>query len=347
MNTNRVKRIDNIFQRTIKSSRIYEAVLFVEHASEEFSYSCGYGGKNIDSPLVTASITKLFTTACVLMLQEQGALSLENKITRFLGQTTLSGLHVYKGQEYSYELTIYDLLFQTSGLPDAYEETRNSIKKRVIDEDAYLSFDNMIEISKNLGPHFAPRTKKRAHYADINFDLLGEIIEQVTGLHLAQVYKTMIFEPLELINTYLPISEHEFIPKVYYKDQLLDRPKMIMCSRASGGCISTARELMIFIKAFFGGKLFSRNVLKKLCAYHNMQFSMSPIRYGSGYMQIPLGGISTLFQGKGEVVGHSGSTGSFAFYHPEKNLFFVGDVNQMANPTIPIRLTMQLAILLK
>ncbi|WP_207649544.1 serine hydrolase domain-containing protein [Desulfitobacterium chlororespirans] len=114
-----------------------------------------------------ASITKLFTTACILILQEQGEISLDNKVTKFFGHSMLSGLHVYKSQEYSYELTLYDLLFQTSGLPDAYEETRNSIKKRVIYEDAYISFDDMIEIAKSLEPHFAPRTKKRAHYADI------------------------------------------------------------------------------------------------------------------------------------------------------------------------------------
>jgi CubicO group peptidase (beta-lactamase class C family) len=346
MDMSRTKSIEKIFQRTVRNSKIHEAVLFVENTSGEFSYSCGYGGKNIDTPLAAASITKLFTTACILILQEQEKLSFEDKLTKYFGHSILSGLHIYKSQEYSYEFTIYDLLFQTSGLPNAYEETRNSIKKRIIDEDAYISFDEMIKITKNLKPRFAPRTKKRAHYADINFDILGEIIEQITGLPLEQVYKKMIFDPLGLMNTYLPINEHEFIPKIYYKDKLLDRPKFIMCSRASGGCISTARELMVFIKAFFGGKLFSSDVLNKLCSYHKMQVSMSPIRYGSGYMQIPLGGISTFFQGRGELVGHSGSTGSLAFYHPDKDLFFVGDVNQMANPAIPVRLTMQLAIII-
>lgn len=71
---------------------------------------------------------------------------------------------------------------------------------------------------------------------------------------------------------------------------------------------------------------------------------MSPINYGGGYMQIPLGGLYTMFMGSGELLGHSGSTGSFAFYHKEKDLYFVGDVNQMSNPALPIRLVMQLAM---
>jgi len=61
-------------------------------------------------------------------------------------------------------------------------------------------------------------------------------------------------------------------------------------------------------------------------------------------MQIPLNGAATLFMGKGELLGHSGSSGSFAFYYPEKNLYIVGDLNQLDNPALPIRLVMRLAM---
>lgn len=60
-------------------------------------------------------------------------------------------------------------------------------------------------------------------------------------------------------------------------------------------------------------------------------------------MKIPLGGLVTLFMGKGELLGHSGSTGSFAFYYPAWDLFLVGYVNQMANPALPVRLVVRLA----
>lgn len=58
--------------------------------------------------------------------------------------------------------------------------------------------------------------------------------------------------------------------------------------------------------------------------------SMTPIKYGGGYMQVPLGGFSMLYRGTGELIGHSGSTGSYAFYSPQQDLFFVGDFNQLA-----------------
>ena len=104
---------------------------------------------------------------------------------------------------------------------------------------------------------------------------------------------------------------------------------------------------MIFIKAFFGGDLFNKDIFQKLEEYNKLQTTMYPIEYGGGYMWISLNGLSTLFLGKGELVGHSGSTGSFAFYYPQKDLFFVGDVNQLANPALPIRLVMRLAISIK
>ncbi|MNC81472.1 hypothetical protein D3C75_1346170 [compost metagenome] len=61
-------------------------------------------------------------------------------------------------------------------------------------------------------------------------------------------------------------------------------------------------------------------------------------------MQIPLRSANTLFMGKGELLGHSGTTGSFAFYYPLKDLYMVGDLNQMAHPSYPIRLVMKLAM---
>lgn len=347
MKANTTQNLENVFKKTVSSNQIHEAILFVENKNGNFSYNSGYGGKNLDSPMVIASITKLFTSACILTLLEQGRLSLDDKLTKYFDEMILDGLHFYENKEYSGEITLYDLLFQTSGLPNAYDDTKDNLKNRIIHEDAYIDFNEMIALTKNLKPHFIPQTRQKAYYADINFDMMGEIIEAVTEMPLEQAYQKLIFEPLKLKNTYLPTNMDDFISHVFYKNKALHRPRFIMCSRASGGCISTARELMIFLKAFFGERLFNKDILSKFSFYRKMQLSMSPMRYGCGHMQIPLGSAATLFQGKGELVGHSGSTGSFAFYYPAKDLFFVGDVNQMANPAIPVRLSIQLALSIK
>lgn len=282
-----------------------------------------------------------------MILQEQGKLSLEDHLTKYFDEATLQGLHVYKGKEYSNDLTLAHLLHHMSGLPDGIEEGSNKSKKRAIYEDAETSFDEMIMNTKQLNPHFAPGKSKRAHYANINFDLLGKIIEIVTNSTLEDVYKQFIFAPLGLKNTYLPVNDDDFIPNVYYKNTSFYKPKTVKSIRASGGCISTASELMIFMKAFFGGRLFNKTVLYEPVIYNKLQATMFPIHYSAGYMKIPLDGFATLFMGKGALLGHSGSTGSFAFYYPAADLFFVGDVNQMENPAIPVRLAMRLAMSVK
>ncbi len=337
------EKIEKIFFSSIGSKQIHEAVLLVENGSGDFSVNFEYGGKTIDTLIHAASVGKLFTTTCILILQEQKKLSLDNPVVDYFDKNTFDGLHKYKGVDYSYKLTLSDLLFQTSGFPDY--EAEGGIIKRAIKEDFNISTAELIEITKTLKPRFSPIGEK-AFYSDLNFQLLGEIIERVTQTPLEEAFRNYIFEPLGLTKTYVPVND-DFVPNIFYKNQSLHRPKLIMSLRGGGNTITTSRELMKFLKAFFTGYFFPQTIFEKLSSYRKLQITMGPIYYGGGYMQIPLNSIMTLFMGKGELLGHSGSTGSFAFYYPHKDLFFVGDTNQMTKPGLPIRLIMKLAMSVK
>ncbi len=339
----RTKSYDNLFDEYIQTKKIYESVVLIERGSGETIFSRAYGGKTIDSPIIAASITKMFTAACIFILIQRGYLTWNDSLLEFYEPAYLKGLHVYKGKDYSCELKISDLLYQTSGLADIYEEGKNSIKKQAIISDAFLTFDENIALTKEKNAHFPPNYKNNAYYADINYNILGDIIEKVTKCSLERVFDKYIFSRINMTKTYLPVSEKEYIPMVYFADKQLYRPQFIMCSKASGGCITSTRDLMIFIRAFFQGELFDKKILDSKL-YRKLQLSMFPIYYGSGYMRIKMGGFSTSFLGQGDLIGHSGSTGSFAFYYPSKELFFVGDFNQMKCPALPIRFVMQLAM---
>lgn len=338
-------KVGIIFDRIAGLEAVHEAVLYIEDTSGGFRYNRSCGGKGLDTPMLMASITKMLTAACVLALDQQGKLSLRDRAIERFDDAALEGIHVLNGRDYSKELTIADLLFQISGLPDAFEE--GALKRRLMREDFCFSFEDLLGEVKSLRPHFAPGGGAKAHYADINYDILGRIIENTTGLGLSEAYDRHIFMPLGLKGTYLPENENDPVPGIYCREKLLHRPKFVKSSRASGGCVSTANDLMRIMKAFFGGKLFDIDVLTKISRFKELQPSFSPIRYGGGLMQIPLSGIHTLFLGKGQLIGHSGSTGSFAFYYPVKDLYFVGDLNQMADASLPIKLVMRLAMTLK
>lgn len=321
-----------------QKKKIHELVAFIENRDGSISWSKGYN-RNIDSPILMASITKLFTTTCILILREQNKLSLDDKLSNYVDKNIVDGLHIYKNKDYSYELTISDLLFQVSGLPDYFLEGKESFEKKVLKEDFYIDFNAMIALGKTMKPNFEPRKKGRSYYTDFNFDLLGKIVENITKLTLAEVYQNYIFTPLNLKSTYIITKETDFAPKIFYKDKSTSVIKFLMSCPASGGGITTARELMVFLKAFWGGKLFDKAVFDQLQEHNCLQITFGGIHYAGGYMYINSG---IPFLKKNQLIGHSGSTGSFAFYCPQTGLFFVGDVNQACDPGIPIRLVIRL-----
>jgi Beta-lactamase class C and other penicillin binding proteins len=340
-----MNRFEQIFEKAVQNKKLQDAVLLIAKADDNQVEFYKTNNQTENTPIILASITKMFTATCIAILIERNELKFTDNITNLLPKKAIEKLHIYKNIDYSNEITIFDLLFQTSGLPDYYEVGK--LKEKMINKDEFISFAKKIESTKSMSPKFPPNGTKNAYYSDINYDILGQLLEKIMEKPLVEIYKELIFEPLNLTSTYLVTENSDKeVPKLYYKNQALIRPKSIR-QGASGGCISTPAELLIFLKHFFSGSLFSETILQELMNFHKIQFSMGPILYGGGIMQIPLNSLNTLFRGAGELLGHSGSTGSFAFYYPEKQMYFIGNLNQMATPALAIRTVMQLALSIK
>ena len=223
---------------TTEKEKIYQAVLDkVVDGKKVFGTSFAFkkdtitwqgasGNLSIEQPYFIASTTKLFTTAIILKLREEGKLNLDDKINKYIDASILFGLHVYKGKEYSQELTIRHLLSHTSGLPDYFQDKRVSGKsledELMAGNDQFWTFEQSIERSKNMSPLFAPGTKGKAKYSDANFQLLGKIIENITGKSYAENCQERIIQPLGLTKTYLYQDATDKTPKMlYYKNKEL------------------------------------------------------------------------------------------------------------------------------
>jgi D-alanyl-D-alanine carboxypeptidase len=76
-----------------------------------------------------------------------------------------------------------------------------------------------------------------------------------------------------------------------------------------GGIVSTAGELMTFVRAFFEGGLFERATIGQLQDYRRIFF---PLQYGVGFARFALPRVL----GGEELIGHSGLSGAFAFLAP-------------------------------
>ena len=118
---------------------------------------------------------------------------------------------------------------------------------------------------------------------------------------------------------------------MYYKTELLDIPKAMSSFGADGAIVSTSPEMLLFIEAFFTGKLFPRSYIEELQKWNKIFF---PMQSGVGIHKLKLPWIFNMSGAIPVFIGHSGLSGALAFYSPKENLFIVGTVNQVAHPDL-------------
>lgn len=339
---------------------IKNIVVHLQSADESFTLIASAGIANPheqspmmpDTPYFIASISKTYTAAIIMKLYEEGKLNLDAPIADYLPESVWRGIHVYKGRDYSQELKVYQLVSQTSGLPDYFEDKPRGgrslyedIKAGALDR-AY-TLDDVLDRVRTLTPKFEPDAKegRKAHYADTNYHLLGVIIQAVTGQSYADNLSKYITAPLGLRHTYaFDASQASNKPKpatLYFKDRVLDVPLFFSSHVPEGGIVATARENMCFLRAFFAGELFDKKHFERMTRQWNGIFF--PLQYGYGLMRFKLPRLLSPFQPVPGFIGHSGSSGSFAFYSPERQLYLVGTVNQTSAPNKPYQMMMQLA----
>ena len=110
---------------------------------------------------------------------------------------------------------------------------------------------------------------------------------------------------------------------LYLNNAPANVPQYLSSNISDGGLVSTASECMRFLRAFFEGRLFEKALLERMMTWNKIFF---PLRYGSGlmYFQLPRYFWITPLP---EFIGHSGSTGSFAFACPSRSLYLTGTLN--------------------
>jgi CubicO group peptidase (beta-lactamase class C family) len=186
-------------------------------------------------------------------------------------------------------------------------------------------------MTRALPPQAAPDSGQ-SYYSDTNFQLLGAVIERVTGQSFDQALQTRICEPLGLTQTEV-LNGADFGLSVYHKDRLLNIPQILTSMGPDGGIISTLDEMLIFLRAFMQNQLFQPEDAAQMRQWNKLFF---PLSYGYGLMRIKLPRWMTLFRATPELIGHSGASGSFAYYAPEPDIYVIGTFNQTDAPRRPI-----------
>ncbi len=328
------KRLEDLITNEFAKPNTYSLVLGVQSGDRKIDFRGAMGEASTASPYFVASISKMYTATVIMQLVDEGKLDLSDHIEKILTHLRLDGIHVYKGVDYSHQLNIAHLLHQTSGLADYF--AGGIVEDFKHNRDRAYSVDDVLVIARNLSPFAAPESG-RSFYSDTNYQLLGAIIETITERSLADAFRTRIFDRLGMADTYLFNSS---VPRsvspvpFYFADARLSLPLAMSSERGAGGAVSTLKDTLRFLRAYFAGELFNRSHFETIMRWNKMFF---PMHYGYGLWRYKLPRWANLFRETPEFIGHAGVIGAMAFYNPKNDLYVVGTFNQLDDPARQFR----------
>lgn len=324
--------LDKWLAQIANKRNVFSTVLCVEDQKQSLSLVSSGGEMQTGDRYFIASVTKLYVTAVILKLRAEQRLGLDDPISEYLSKEIIAGLHMMENRDYAEEITVKQLMSNTSGIPDYF--SGDVFSELIAGHDQAWSLDKTLNAARRRKPKFKPGQEKKAQYSDTNYRLLGLIIENIKDDSIQSVFKEYIFDKLNLTQTYFYHNPEDTTPvPFYYKKKRLDLPQYMASIGAEGGIVSTARETMIFLRAFFNGELFPIGDLEELQREWNFLWAPGPFFYGTGISRQPL----SPFGLRRGLIGHWGQSAAFAFHHPESGLYFTGTVNQAVGQSAAVQ----------
>lgn len=261
-----------------------------------------------------ASITKTYTAALILLLEEEGMLSLDDSLHHYLPEY----------QHIDSTITIKQLLNHTTGV---YNFTDHPAHWQAYDEENLDKRWTPEEVLQTMvdEPIFAPGTAYS--YSNTNYILLGLIIEAVTGSTVSAEFRNRLLDPFGIENTFLLAEEDidgylvnsysQFDPSGCRRYQQAFADMVWTC----GGLYGTAEDISRFAIELFQGNILRAETLEEMC-------DLGTSGYGYGVHQT--GDIAELTF----ALGHDGGGLGFVSrcsYIPEIDAVFVLMTNEITN----------------
>lgn len=304
------KQIDAIFAKAYPADSPGATVLIAK--DDKVIYRKAFGMANLElnvsmkpeHVLELASITKQFTGVAILMLMEEGKLSLQDPLSKYIAEYP-------KGNE----ITIHHLIIHTSGIK-SYTDIPSFMELARTD----MTPIEIINKFKELPMDFDPG--ERYAYNNSAYILLGYIIEQVSGMSYEDYIQKNIFDKLGMKNSYYG-SRSKIIPNrasgyqpsgESYKNA--DYLSMTI-PYAAGSLMSTVDDMFLWNKAIHHNTLISEK--SKQLAFTNYTLNNGKqINYGYGWGINELAGVATI-EHTGGIFGFTTS----GIYVPEKNIYAI------------------------
>ncbi|MFB5761187.1 cyclic peptide export ABC transporter [Paenibacillus medicaginis] len=319
----RIAQIERLIDSQMEKSHIPGvAVTIVQGAETVYQRGFGYADAERGQPVSAASVfelgstSKAYTGVAVLKLVREGRLKLEDPVTAYIPwlQFHVKGAGAKPGTEAA-SVTIGQLLYQTSGIPFS---TIGDIPAGA-GEDALRQ---TIEKLRGTELDFSPG--ERFQYATVNYDILGYVIEQVTGQSYENYIREQVLQPLGLHHTYVSTAEasrHDEGVQGYKLGYLKPRPfdaPVYEGNTPAGYIYTDSRDMALWLKIQLGAVSVNPAMAAVLSRSHQPDRTVSPDADGSSYAA----GWYVYQSGGGEL-SHSGSNpaySSFIAFRPGEQL---------------------------
>ena len=207
----RLARVSDFVDREIKEGRLAGAVTIIaRHGQIVHLASAGHYGVDDDRPLDTDALFRLFsmtkpiTTVAAMILYEEGAFHLGDPIAKYLPELGEMSLLIDGERVPPHNpITIEQLMTHTAGLTNGWH-IEDPVERAYRDAALQKSPDLEVFIKalSALPLRFEPGT--RYHYS-VATDVLGALVERLSGQTLEQFFHERIFEPLGMRDTYFNV----------------------------------------------------------------------------------------------------------------------------------------------
>ena len=303
-------KIDKILKNQFKSNETGVSALVAKDGKVIYRKAFGKANLELDVDMTpenvfeVGSITKQFTSVAILMLLEEGKLSLEDDITKFIPDYPTNGK----------KITVHHLLTHTSGVK-SYTSMQSFGKVMTIDESP-LKF---IDFFKNEPLDFNPGEKYT--YSNSGYFLLGYIVEKVSGMSYPNFIQKRIFDKINMKSSYY--GSHSKLIKNrasgYQKRGAFSNAQYISLTLpyAAGSIMSTVDDMLKWQTAITTDVFVKETTIDKAFTNYTLN-NGDKINYGYGWSIDELNGIPTIEHG-GAIPGYL----SMGVFVPSKNVYVI------------------------
>jgi CubicO group peptidase (beta-lactamase class C family) len=261
LSTDLDQRVDQVFAAYDKADSPGCALGVIRNGNFIYRKAYGMGSLELGVPLspqsvfYMGSVSKQFTAASVVLAAEQGFLSLDDDVRKYLPEIPAYGQAV----------SLRDMLHHTSGFPDVLGLLEVSGR----DPMGSHSTEELIGLIARQEPtNYGPRGKYR--YSNTNYFLLAQVVKRATKKPLSEFASENIFKPLGMAHTRFYDDDTVVVPgRVAAYAPGKNRQFLVNWSTnydivGGGGLMSTVDDLLFWDRNFYDNKLGKGSLLKEM-----------------------------------------------------------------------------------